>query len=83
MTDVAQPEWMKNFAPKPAPNGHLWVKGQSGNPRGRPVGRPDARTKISRALMDDAPAIARVVVAAALECGPACKRDPVSGVIGV
>jgi hypothetical protein len=58
---------MKGFVPKPAPQGHRWVKGQSGNPKGRPPGRVDARTKITRALLDDAPAVARVVIDAALE----------------
>lgn len=51
----------------PAPNSHRWVKGQSGNPRGRPPGRPDARTKITRALMDEGLEIARVVTEAAKE----------------
>lgn len=51
----------------PAPNGTRWVKGQSGNPRGRPPGRPDARTKITRALMDEGLEIARVVTEAAKE----------------
>jgi hypothetical protein len=67
MTQDAQPEWMKGFVPRPATNGHRWLKGQSGNPKGRPPGRPDARTRMNRALLDDAPAIARVVVDAALE----------------
>ena len=67
MSDQTEPEWMKGFVPTPAPQGHRWVKGQSGNPKGRPVGRTDARTKITRALMDDAPAVARVVIDAALE----------------
>src|SRR3982751_3150234 len=67
MTEPTSPEWMNGFVPKPAPNGHRWVKGQSGNPRGRPPGRPDARTKITRALMDDGLEIARVVTDAAKE----------------
>ncbi len=67
MPELEQPDWMKGFVPKPAPQGHRWVKGQSGNPRGRPPGRVDARTKITRALLDDAPAVARVVIDAALE----------------
>lgn len=66
MTGAAQPDWMKGFVPQVSPQGHLWVKGQSGNPKGRPPGRTDARTKITRALLDDAPAIARVVIDAAL-----------------
>lgn len=67
MTDHAQPEWLKGFVPTPVANGGRWQKGQSGNPAGRPPGRPDTRTKITRLLMDDAPAIAAVVTAAALE----------------
>lgn len=51
----------------PGPTGPRWVKGQSGNPRGRPPGRPDARTKITRALMDEGLEIARVVTDAAKE----------------
>jgi hypothetical protein len=58
---------MKGFVPNRPPQGHRWVKGQSGNPKGRPPGRTDARTKITRALLDDAPAVARVVIDAALE----------------
>lgn len=67
MTDQTQPDWMRNFVPTPVPAAGRWQKGQSGNPAGRPPGRPDARTKITRLLMDDAPAIAAVVAAAALE----------------
>src|SRR4051794_16846955 len=67
MSEIDQPEWMKGFVPNNPPQGHRWVKGQSGNPRGRPVGRPDARTKITRALMDDGLEIARVVTDAAKE----------------
>lgn len=45
-----------------------WVKGMpSPNPRGRPKGIMDKRTKVTQALMDDAPAVARVVIDAALE----------------
>lgn len=70
MTDLAQPDWMKNFVPTPAPTSGLngrWVKGQSGNPSGRPKGILDRRTKVTQALLGDAPAIARVVVEAALD----------------
>lgn len=54
-------------APVAAPAGR-WVKGmQSPNPSGRPKGIIDTRSKITKVLLDDAPAIARVVVDAALE----------------
>lgn len=64
MTELSQPDWMKNFVPQP---GGRWVKGQSGNPKGRPVGRTDSRTKITRALLEDGLEIARVVTEAAKE----------------
>lgn len=67
MSEIVQPEWMQGFVPKPLANNGRWVKGQSGNPRGRPPGRPDARTKITRALMDEGLEIARVVTDAAKE----------------
>lgn len=60
-----QPEWMKGYKPKPAPA--KWERGMaSPNPLGRPRGVPDKRTKVTRALMDDAPAVARVVIESAL-----------------
>jgi hypothetical protein len=40
---------------------------QSGNPSGRPKGIVDKRMKVTKALADDAPAVARVVLDAALE----------------
>ena len=67
MAEYQKPPWMENFTPKPVANGGRWQKGQSGNPRGRPPGRPDARTKVSKALMDDGHAVARVVIDAALD----------------
>ncbi len=67
MTDHVQPEWMQGFVPVPAPARGRWEKGRSGNPKGRPPGRPDCRMKVTEALMGDAPAIARVVIDAALE----------------
>lgn len=66
MTDTSQPQWLIGFTPKPAKT--KWVRGMaSPNPLGRPKGVPDKRTKVTRALMDDAPAVARVVIDAALE----------------
>ncbi|MEZ0021230.1 DUF5681 domain-containing protein [Sinorhizobium fredii] len=68
MTELTQPEWMKGFAPKPEPGNPMWKKGgPSPNPNGRPKGVLDRRTKVTQALMDDAPAVARVVIDAALE----------------
>ncbi|MBS1832580.1 MAG: hypothetical protein JST65_07705 [Acidobacteria bacterium] len=56
MTDLVQPEPPRK-----------WVKGMpSPNPRGRPPGVIDKRTKVTQALADDAPEVARVVVEAAL-----------------
>jgi hypothetical protein len=50
----------------PAPG--RWVKGMpSPNPNGRPVGVLDKRSRVTKALMEDAPAIARVVIDKALE----------------
>ncbi|WP_269218942.1 DUF5681 domain-containing protein [Brevundimonas vesicularis] len=67
---ATQPDWMKGFQAAPVkPKGNpAWVRGgPSPNPAGRPRGVLDKRTKVSQALADDAPAIARVVVEAALE----------------
>jgi len=62
-----QPDWMRGFEPKPRGN-PTWTKGgPSPNPAGRPKGIVDRRQKVQAALMDDAPAIARVVIDAALD----------------
>ena len=46
---------------------HKWAPGmKSPNPAGRPRGIVDRRTKVTQALVDDAPAVARVVIDAAL-----------------
>ncbi len=64
---VQQPEWMAGHEPKARGN-PTWVKGgPSPNPKGRPPGVLDRRTKVTQALADDAPAIVRVVIEAALE----------------
>lgn len=67
MSEQTQPDWMQGFVPTPVPPRGRWVKGQSGNPNGRPPGVVDARTKVTRALMDDALDVARVVLDAAKE----------------
>lgn len=53
----------------PKPKGNpAWTKGcASPNPAGRPKGIIDKRQRVSQALADDAPAIARVVIDAALD----------------
>ena len=68
MTTTVSPPWLNGPA-QPAANAPArWVKGMpSPNPRGRPKGIIDKRTKVTQALMDDAPAVARVVIDAALE----------------
>jgi hypothetical protein len=62
MQSSDQPEWMQGYTPQSG----KWVKGQSGNPAGRPPGIVDKRSRVTKALMDDAPAIARVVIDSAL-----------------
>lgn len=68
MTEVAQPEWMQGFTPSRGRGNPAWTPGcKSPNPAGRPKGVLDRRMRVTQALMDDAPAIARVVIDAALE----------------
>jgi hypothetical protein len=65
MTEVDEPDWLRGFEAKPAPD--KWIKGMpSPNKSGRPRGIVDKRMKVSQALLGDAPAVARVVVDAAL-----------------
>lgn len=69
MTEIVQPDWLKDFKPdtSPPPGSLKWQKGMpSPNKAGRPRGVLDRRTKVTQALMDDAPKIARVVIDAAL-----------------
>lgn len=77
MTTKSLPPWLEGrpsapilragveTPPSPPATSGRWVKGQSGNPNGRPPGRVDARTKITRALMEEGLEIARVVTDAA------------------
>lgn len=69
MTTGITPPWLNGTAQPPAAASPArWVKGMpSPNPKGRPRGIVDKRTKVTQALMDDAPAVARVVIDAALE----------------
>jgi len=69
MTEIVQPDWLKGFKPdtSPPPGSPNWKKGMpSPNKNGRPRGIVDRRTKVTQALMDDAPKVARVVIDAAL-----------------
>lgn len=69
MTEIVRPDWLKNYqTDTPPPKGNpKWHKGmKSPNPAGRPRGIVDKRTRVTQALMDDAPQIARVVINAAL-----------------
>jgi len=69
MNKVSEPDWLKNYksAPNAVQSQTAWKKGmESPNPQGRPRGIVDKRTKITQVLMGDAPAIARVVIDAAL-----------------
>jgi hypothetical protein len=66
MSEVTQPEWMNGFEPAPKRGNPAWTKGgPSPNPKGRPPGVLDKRTKMTQALADEAPEITRVVVEAA------------------
>lgn len=43
-----------------------WKPGQSGNPKGRPPGKPDKRGRFRRAIQDQGDALVQVVLDAAL-----------------
>ena len=69
MTEIVQPDWLQSYKPntEPPAGNPNWKKGMpSPNKAGRPRGVVDRRTKVTQALMDDAPKIARVVIDAAL-----------------
>lgn len=68
MTDQSQPEWLKNFVPKPTPNPGRWQKGMpSPNKAGRPRGIVDRRTKLAEKMLADADGIVAALVEKALE----------------
>ncbi|WP_217895040.1 hypothetical protein [Sphingobium sp. Z007] len=67
MSETVQPDWMQGFVPNPQRGNPKWRKGmESPCKSGRPPGIVDRRMKVTKALMDDAPAVARVVIDAAL-----------------
>lgn len=71
MQTQSDPDWLKGFKSNSNGSGERgnpkWRKGMpSPNPKGRPRGIVDKRTRVTQALLDDAHAIARVVIDAAL-----------------
>ena len=66
MTEIVQPDWLQGSpATKQAAQG--WQPGQSGNPKGRPVGSRNKKNVIAEEFEKDGSAVARVVMDAALE----------------
>lgn len=75
MTTVIQPPWGTDWKPAPppvaseprGPGNPDWQPGVSGNPRGRPPGRPDKRLLATAAMLDEMRGIVAVLVGKALE----------------
>ena len=67
MTEIVQPDWLQGFTPQPNKPPKGWQPGQSGNPRGRPVGSRNKKNVIAEEFEKDGSAVARVVMGAALE----------------
>jgi len=75
MTATIQPPWGTDWKPTPPPipsdptSGHAgqWKPGESGNPRGRPPGRPDKRLLATQQMLDEMRNIVAVLVGKALE----------------
>jgi hypothetical protein len=67
MTETVQPEWLKGFTPQPNKPPKGWQPGQSGNPKGRPVGSRNKKNVIADELAKEGSAVARVVMNAALQ----------------
>lgn len=64
---VPNPEKINNPIPQPQLGNPGWHKGmKSPNPTGRPKGIVDKRSRVTKALLDDAHAVVRVVIDAAL-----------------
>ncbi len=66
-----QPPWLQGnpqvVTEQPATPPGRWVKGQSGNPKGRPVGIVDRRSKLAERMLADADGIVSVMVEKALD----------------
>ena len=67
MTETVQPDWLQGFTPQPNKPPKGWQPGQSGNPKGRPVGSRNKKNVIAEEFEKDGSAVARVVMGAALE----------------
>ncbi|HBO0351172.1 TPA: DUF5681 domain-containing protein [Pseudomonas aeruginosa] len=67
MTEIVQPDWLQGFTPQPNKPPKGWQPGQSGNPKGRPVGSRNKKNVIAEEFEKDGSAVARVVMDAALE----------------
>jgi hypothetical protein len=66
MSELTPPEWLRGYAPNPTRGNPNWRRGMSSpNPKGRPVGVVDKRTKMTQALADEAPEVLRVAIEAA------------------
>ncbi|CUA82478.1 hypothetical protein G3I75_20750 [Pseudomonas aeruginosa] len=66
MTETVQPDWMRGYVPQPNTPPKGWQPGQSGNPKGRPVGSRNRKNVIAEEFAKDGSAVARVVMDAAL-----------------
>ncbi|WP_343228522.1 DUF5681 domain-containing protein [Sphingomonas colocasiae] len=75
MTDTIAPPWGTDWRPTPppipteprGPGNPAWKPGVSGNPRGRPPGRPDRRLLATQQMLDEMRNIVAVLVGKALE----------------
>ena len=67
MTETVRPEWLQGFTPQPNKPPKGWQPGQSGNPKGRPVGSRNKKNVIAEEFEKDGSEVARVVMNAALE----------------
>lgn len=66
MTETVQPDWMRGYVPQPNTPPKDWQPGQSGNPKGRPIGSRNKKNIIAEEFAKDGSAVARVVMDAAL-----------------
>lgn len=75
MTEQIAPPWGTDWKPTPppvpteprGPGNPAWQPGVSGNPRGRPPGRPDRRLLATQAALDEMRNIVAMLVGRALE----------------